>query len=609
MPTYPHLFELMRRLIGKIRVTKVALLLFAQCFAGFSLFAISEGNVLVIYNSTNADSQAVHDYYTGMRPGVLSFDLNDASLNPGTISYANFNTGIRQPIKNHLNGNNLEATVQVIVLTKGIPHRIQSISNTDPNVGDNAGATTIDYNDGGANFASVDSELTLLQFDLSEDELGGSMDSVADQAVTNPYFNQTARFSSFSRAQITSSNRSFSEQGPYGWWRLLRKIGIWINLPADAGHIYLTARLDATTVQEVKDIIDRAQNIVFRSDVDALLFDSSVRAVPFDRYSDPFTGQPVDDYSEAESALSGDWPQLLFDNTSTFIVGNSGSIAYTPTTVITGPIAHLHSYGVNHSGSGSQQRDYLATFTGQLVPGASFSAYESFGARGLAGLGNNGQAQVEEWITAGGTFATGPVWEPFTFGILKSEIFLDRFMNQGFTYVEAAWASILQLSWQTVVIGDPLATATVTTASPYTKWSFEETGRTADIDSTLTPDSDFDADGIPNAIEYTLGLTPTISDTDSDRLPNFQFSSNSQTVSFTLEAAHIVNATLTLETSTTLQANSWTTIATKTAGANWSGTASVSETDNGATLDVVATDPSTNMGKRFYRLSAELTGE
>jgi len=572
-----------------------------------SAYGIEEDQVLVIYNSEQSDSQEVRDYYLTKRTGVLSFDLDDSSLVPGNISYADFASKIRNPIRNHLNSNNLEEAVHVLVLTKGLPHRIQSLDTSIPNIGDDASASETDYDNGNANFASVDSELTLLQFNLESNENGESMDSVADQAVTNPYFDQNDRFDSYSRSNIGSSTLTFQRQGPYNWWRLNRPFAFIMTRPANPGHIYLTARLDASTVAEVKAMIDRAQNITFRKDLDAILLDADARLERLDTYTDPFNGQSSTDYSEATSTLAADWPQLLHDETATFLVGASSPIAYADTTVISGPIAHLHSYGVNHTGSNSQIRDYLATFSGQLPSGASFSAYESFGATGLGGLSNNGQAQVEEWITAGGTFATGPVWEPFTFGISKSEIFLDRFFNQGFTYVEAAWCSILQLSWQSVVLGDPLATVSFVDATPYERWAFDQIGSTPYVNFELGFASDFELDGLANGLEYIFGLDPTSSEFESNKLPAVSFENPPQTIDFVLDPVSVDNVLVEVEMSTTLNENSWVTIALRTPGDGWTGSATIQENVSAEGLDVSVTDnvpgPTT---KRFYRVSGEL---
>ncbi|WP_206754373.1 hypothetical protein [Lentimonas sp. CC19] len=593
-------------------------LLLASISCITSAYGISETNVLVVYNSESTDSQAVYDYYLTKRPDVRGFDLADDTIITPTISYADYGSKIRDPIRNYLNTNSLQQTVQVIVLTKDIPHRIQSLDLSNPDIGDNATSTSTLYNAGNATCASVDSELTLLQFDLETNEADGSYDSFADNAVLNPYFDQINAFSSYSRSSIDDANRVFYRNNDeytnnaYGWWQLGEentsgsgRFQQTIFTAYDAGHIYLTARLDADNVQDVKDMIDRAQNITLRSDVDAILLDSDGGTL--DDYAAPFTGSTISDYSATTADLSAQWLQLQWNDDSTFLIGSADTIAYTPNQQITGPVAHLHSYGVNHTGTGNK-RDYLATFEGQLVNGASFSAYESFGARGLGGLGNFSQAQVEEWISAGGTFATGPVWEPFTIGILKSEIFLDRFLNQGFTYVEAAWASILQLSWQSVVLGDPLATATVVTASPYEQWIFSNTGVTPDINTEATFETDLDIDGLSNGIEYLLDLDPSSSDTDSSNLPKLLIEDGDQRFTFTLTDPVPTATTVSVEMSTTLAVDDWTTIATRSSEGTWTGSATVIESNTVNGNEVEITDNLViTTSKRFYRVSATLS--
>lgn len=575
----------------------VGLILLIALIATNAALAIQPGNVLVIYNSQDATSQAIKDYYLTKRSGVLSFDLNDASLGPGTISYADFAQKIRDPIRNYLNNHNLEQTVQVLVLTKNLPHRIQSLDPANLNIGDNANASLTLYTEGKANFASVDSELTLLQFDLNDGENNGAYDSFADNPVYNPYYNDTNSFSSYSRSDITSNQRNFFTfpvTNNTFWWRLYNTFGAgWQESVADAGHIYLTARLDADSLQTVKDMIDRAQNIQFRRDIDAILLDR-----------DGTTNLDSNDYSNANSSMISTWGQTTYNTNSTFLIGSAATIPYTPTEVITGPVAYLHSYGVNHSGG--NQRDYLLTYAGQLVSGAAFSAYESFGARGLGGLTNKSQAQVEEWFESGGTFATGPVWEPLTFGISKSQIFLDRFLIRGFTFVEAAWASIQQISWQTVILGDPLAVATVGLAEPYELWIFSQSGVTPDVDTNAGFSGDLEADGLKNGIEYLLGLNPGQSELSAAELPSLNINDKPE-FSFTIDSNTSANLIVTVKMRTNLDTGDWVTIATRSANGSWSGSATTTETNTADGIKVTVRDESTETtNRRFYQLEAQL---
>ena len=573
-----------------------------------AVHGLSETNVLVVYNSENLDSQEVHYYYKSIRTGVASFDLDDSSILPGTISYADFASKIRNPIRSHLNNNDLEETVHVIVLTKGLQHRIQNLDTADPDAGDNPFNSY--YGDGNATFASVDSELTLLQFDLDSGEANGLLDSFADNAINNPYFNTTSRFNSFSRNDITDGTRTFTIEGSYTWWRLystrLRGLRRVLDEQLDAGHIYLTARLDAETVEDVKAMIDRAQSINYRSDVDAALFDSN-SSNSLQIYNPLYDNTVViDDYAEAQTTLSANWGQFNWNNNDNFLIGNNPVIGNAAFSINTGPVAHLSSYGVNHGGSGNK-RDYLFTYSGQLVNGASWIAYESYAAQGLGGEAlSRDQAQVEEWIQAGGTFAMGNVWEPYTFGIPRSEIYLDRFLNQGFTHVEAAWASILQLSWQIVVIGDPLATATVTQAAPFDLWIFEQTGTTPDVDSDTAFTADFEGDGLTNGLEYTFDLSATTTDTNSATLPSISGTTGNFTYQFTAAEPFPENVILSIEATDELTVQNWPIIASRASHGTWTGSASVVETETGSGTRVELTEPALSSEvQRFYTLKAE----
>lgn len=573
-----------------------------------SLWGILPEQVLIVFNSENADSAAVHDYYTTARPGVLSFDLADSSLLPGTISYADFVSKIRDPLRDHLNGNGLASAVHVIVLTKGIPHRIQDLNTSDPDIGDRPSAASSAYNGGHASYASVDSELTLLQVDLDAGESGGSMDSPADRAVYNPYFGETAPFSSFDRSEIGTLSRTFvSGETEQGWWRLysVESTGVLVgkDQPLGPGFIYLVCRLDAASVEDVRAMIDRAGSIVLRRQTDALLFDADSRSTPYQVYKDPLTEVSIDDYAATVAGFGADWPRLTFDATGAFLIGETNTVSFSPTLSTSGPVAYLHSYGVNHAGGG--ERNYLSSFAGQLPPGAAFSAYESYGAAGLGGVAPPiNQAQVTEWIAAGGTFATGPVWEPFTFGIGRSREFLNAFLVEGLTYAEAAWSSIMQLSWQTVVLGDPLSRATVIDGEPYYVWTLDQAGSTPAVRETLGEDRDFENDGISNGVEYGLDLSLSGSDAGSVILPRMEVASGAQLI-FRIPDTAPAGVVYSIEASDSLSPGSWAVIATRDAAGVWTGSALVEEALVDGATEVTVTESATPPagGQRFYRLA------
>ncbi len=75
---------------------------------------------------------------------------------------------------------------------------------------------------------------------------------------------------------------------------------------------------------------------------------------------------------------------------------------------------------------------------------------------------NNGGSlrKTHLWIPGllakGATISMGSVYEPYLDGTPDIGVFFARFIILGFTFGEAAYASIPCLSWQTTVVGDPL---------------------------------------------------------------------------------------------------------------------------------------------------------
>lgn len=59
-------------------------------------------------------------------------------------------------------------------------------------------------------------------------------------------------------------------------------------------------------------------------------------------------------------------------------------------------------------------------------------------------------------LARGATATMGSVYEPYLLGTPDIGVFFARFILLGFTFGEAAYAAMPQLSWQTTVIGDPL---------------------------------------------------------------------------------------------------------------------------------------------------------
>ncbi|QDU72531.1 hypothetical protein [Mucisphaera calidilacus] len=428
---------------------------------GSSAWGLEAENVLVVYNSTDADSQAVYDYYLASRPGVLGFDINNPTVTGSTLSYTDYTDKLRDPIRDYLTMQGLEEQVSVITLTKGVPHRIDDMNS--PGAGGLPPTAATLFDNGEATYASVDSELTLLWQDTGTVQEGGR--TYADNAVINPYFGtgSSSRLMEFDRTGVTDA-KDFTWGGSFH-----TMFDADTTQRADGGDILLTARLDGYTVDDVKGMIDRAQNPVFNSEHYTVVLDENAAGTLDDEGAGP------GDYDRVGAApFPFFYPAIEFDdNGPDFLIGEEtdafeGTVG---TRVVEGPVAALFTYGGNHNGGSSDNRGFIETWSGQLVDGAIYNGLESYSARNFNGITNgyNDQGQLADWIAAGGTFGTGTVYEPFTFGIAENYYLFLRMAISGtlnpdnaYTWVEAAWAGIPYLSWQNMVLGDPLATLTIT---------------------------------------------------------------------------------------------------------------------------------------------------
>jgi len=471
-------------------------------------------NVLVVYDSRIADSLAVAEYYAGSaavaggagslpgtRPGVRVFDLQSAGTTAqtaATIDRGPFNSQLRNPLRTWLASNDATGKIRIIVLTKGMPHRIENIGNTG--VGDNPGQFDPVYRAGNINCASVDSELTLLWQNLDTNEAGGSGDSKADGWILNPYWRQSLPVTSWrtvNRAAtkvLTVPVTAFSLFAGEAWGANVLNA----RLPAGftqltPGDLYLVCRIDGNTVAQVRQMLDRAANTAAgpRASIPAsvntagfVLDESGSNGIAdlapnngeFDNggYDIIWNG---DDYEQARNLLTTDNRFLAanvkydaLSNAANFIVGSlvsfggQGRIIDTPAVPL--PLLLLTTYGSNHAGpapgegvagSPNSRISYASSF--RYAPGAVFNTMESYNGRGFGGIGTGGvaQQQLSDFLAAGGTFGIGNVYEPTSFTVGDSALLVRNFHLGNLTWAEAAYAALPVISFQQIVVGDPLA--------------------------------------------------------------------------------------------------------------------------------------------------------
>ncbi|UCG15341.1 MAG: hypothetical protein JSV19_08575 [Phycisphaerales bacterium] len=415
---------------------------------------IADDQVLVVYNSASPEAVTLKNTYLSAHPGIPAanlLDLNDASLLLANITQAAFVTKVRDPIRAYLAaaGDPQPSDIIVILLLRPFPHRMY---DTDaPLVGDSpSNAANEVYPGGDATYASVDAELVLLWQNLNTGEAGGMMDSKSDNMIDNPYHQSTASIDAFSRAWITTA-KTFTNRSNVVW--VLGGAG---STRLQPGDMYLVCRIDGTTLADAQAEIQRAQGIRANRGAVRVVLDEYDLNIAGDLDDDPLftTGDPFlagDDYEETDALLTAAGWDVRYDDTFNFISGDEE----------TTPLIAYASYGENHDLNGAGENPpgtavYINSFT--FAQGAIFNTVESYNARAFNGLGTLfGLEQSADFITAGGTFAVGHVFEPFTFTLADNEFLFSNMLIHGRQWAEAAYASIPALSWQHVVVGDPLA--------------------------------------------------------------------------------------------------------------------------------------------------------
>lgn len=444
--------------------------------------------VLVVYDSRRATEREVAEFYagsakvpggvgglSGVHPGVHVFNLQTsgaAAASPGNISYADFITLIRDPIRAHLASEDLVRQIRCIVLTKGLPHRIEDTDNAL--VGDQPTNFFQEFLQGDANCASVDNELVLLWQDLDAGEAGGRGDSFSDGMILNPYRHASAPIGSFTNANI---------QTPKAIQLYGSSLGRYWSTPDTAapeqqltpGDMYLVVRLDGHSTDDVRGMVQRAQNLIYDVDQAGFVFDEAdsngIADTGANGELDNQTGatRVEDDFESARDVLLADGRfqplRIHYDalaGTANWIVGPNVDYGGEGL-LVSDSLILLSHYGSNHldapNGAGISANDTFAE-SFNYMPGAIFNTIESFNARAFGPLGTRfNQEQVADFIAAGGTFGIGHCWEPFASTVTDSAPLVRNFILGRMTWAEAAYTAIPALSWHYIVVGDPLARA------------------------------------------------------------------------------------------------------------------------------------------------------
>ncbi len=370
---------------------------------------MTPSNVLVLYNQDDPDSIQIADYYAQVHPGVQLLGLTGVTTDEQVTADYYLST-IRPQI---LNSGKLTNSISTIVTTKGLPLRIDVTESNPTAYTDPFGVSRTVGSGWWKPYSSLESELTTIDEVSTWQQMGDQTyysqkgKPTVPQPSCNPYYDVNTSF-------------NFSNY----------------NIPGYGG-IRLTSRLDGFTVSDVEGSINRAQQafVLPSPNSQYIVMDDSPTSVGTDRM-----------------------PQLktVLDNLSYPYIYNNTTTAVT---TASRPVIGYVSHGTNDGGS--LQPGYIQNqlnFT--LANGAVFMTHESYNAYSFQPGGNvDGQGLVAEWLAKGGTAGVGNVQEPMSGTCYEpNEDQMFKMLLSGYTWGEAAWSSIQQLSYVNTVVGDPLMT-------------------------------------------------------------------------------------------------------------------------------------------------------
>ena len=391
--------------------TTTALVLTAFVLAALPgrAFAQTADNVVVVINDASPASVQVGEYYARKRALAQDHVVRIKTATTDTIPRADYVKTIEQPIADWLTKKGLLDRALYLVLTKGVPLRIDGTVGAEGTI------------------ASVDSELTLLYRRL----IGTPAIALVGH-VPNPYYLDQKRLSDakfFSRA---------------------------------AFDIYLVTRLDGYTVDDVLKLIDRG--------------------------SAPSTsGKIVLDQRGSLIDAGGDqWLAAAADRLRQSGAGDRVVLEMTKALAVTdGPVLGYYSWGSN------DPSNRLRHFGFDFAPGAIGALFVSTDGRtfteppadwvpGGTDKRNYGtQSLAGDLIRDGITGVAGHVSEPFLDATIRPQILFPAYLA-GFNLAESFYLSMPYLSWQTVVIGDPLCAP-----FPRTPVPADQIDKGVDPDTTL----------------------------------------------------------------------------------------------------------------------------
>jgi uncharacterized protein (TIGR03790 family) len=352
-------------------------------------FGQGPDNVLIVVNGAVPDSIQVGEYYQRKRriptENVVRISIPNG---PEQVPRIAFERLIEAPIRSWIARQQAHDRLLFIVLTKGVPLRIEG----------SAGRT--------GTVSSVDSELTLLYRRMT-----GQPVSPAGH-VPNPYFH---------------AGRPIADARPF----------------THADHdVYLVTRLDGFTVSDVIALIDRgsAPSVEGR-----FVLDQRASVLP----------EPGNQWLQRAAEVLGGLglaDRLLLETTKQVAKNQSNVLGY-------------YSWGSNDPAMTDRRNNFT------FEPGALAGTYVSTDGRTFREPaatwthgrwdnpgtfhGGSPQSLTGDLIRQGVTGVSGHVAEPFLDATIRPDVLFPAYVS-GFTLAESFHLGMPYLSWQSIVIGDPL---------------------------------------------------------------------------------------------------------------------------------------------------------
>lgn len=366
-------------------------------------------NVVVVVNDESVVSRQVAEYYVAKRGIPARNVVHLRTSSEESIERSAYVATIEQPIGAAIVREGLQDRALYLVLTKGVPLRVNGTSGPNGTV------------------ASVDSELTLLYRRML-----GQTPAVTGR-IDNPYF---------------LGDRDLSQARPFSH---------------RDGDIFLVSRLDGFTLADIRALIDKGTAPTREGRV---VLDQQDKLV--DR-----AGESWLDLAARRLTAAGFGDRVVLDTTVQGVRDVTSVLGY-------------YSWGSN------DPRNRARSYGMGFVPGAVAATFVSTDARTFAEppadwvpsgdwndrrgfFAGSPQSLIGDLIREGLTGAAGHVAEPYLQSTIRPQVLFPAYFG-GFNLVEAFYLAMPHLSWQTVVIGDPLT-------RPFTKAALSR----AEIEEPVDP--------------------------------------------------------------------------------------------------------------------------